>query len=185
MPAENLRQFETGPRAMNPTLGIVLAMTCFVLAAAQTWTVARHYLGARHLDAREPPARILFGAVFLLAAAGVTAALLERRDGRVTLDDEGIATRSCCRAERHVRWDEIEEVVFSQHDEKATDIPFHWLHVITGAGRQVRLAGGPWQQPRPVQMLRHEIIDRLDLKERETEPIRWALLFKGTRHRWA
>ncbi|MBD3291330.1 MAG: hypothetical protein GF393_00280 [Armatimonadia bacterium] len=179
------RQFDTGPRMIDPRFGMGLALACMALAATQAWTVARHYLGAGHLDAQEPAARILFGVVFLLGAVGVTVALLEQRNATVTLDDDGIVVRSCCSRQRRVRWDEIEEVVFTRHDDEATDVPFHWLHVIAEDGSKVRLAGGPWQQTRAVQMLRHEVIDRLDLKEQATESTRWALLFKGMRNRWA
>ena len=184
MSAEDEQQFDTGPHMIDRRLGIALVVACALLAASQIWAVARHYLGARPLEAYEPAARLVFGIVFVLATIGVTLALLEQRNARAILDDTGIRVRSCLGSETHVGWDEIEEVVFTQQDEQRPDLPFHWLSVITRHGRSIRLAGGPWQQTRGVQLLRHKIVDRLGLEEHEAREIRWALLLKGMRTRW-
>ena len=182
---DDQQSFPTGPRMINPAFGIVLTAACLMLAGAQIWAVAGHIAGNRSLAAQEPAARAIFAAVFLIAAFGIIVALLEYRNARVLLDDEALI--ACCwtGCKTPVALEDISSLSYIHTDDEKTDVAFHWLYLTTTGGRSVRLAGGPWPAPRTVPLLRHELIDRLDLRETETEEIRWALLFPATRTRWS
>jgi F0F1-type ATP synthase membrane subunit c/vacuolar-type H+-ATPase subunit K len=170
---------------ISPAMGILVALACLTFAGFQIHLIFSHYFGGDPLPAQEPYARMLFAAVFLLAAFGVTIALLEYINGEVALDDQKITVCCWLGCKREIRWDEVASVIALRPADSDPDFPFHWLAVATEDGRRLRLSGGPWSQPRSVEMLRHEIIDRLDLQPRTTESARWALIFAATRNQWS
>lgn len=185
MLSDDVISFETGPRMINSAFGIVLTVACLLLAAAQVWIVAGHISGARSLAAHEPTARGVFAAVFILAAFGITVALLEQRNGRVHLDDDGLTVCCWTGCRTRAQWDSVVSIAYLRTDPDDSGIPFHWLSLTTRDGRSVRLAGGPWPPSQGVDLLRHELADRLDLQEQEAETTRWALIVPAQRTEWA
>ncbi len=185
MPPDDTRSFETGPRMLNPVFGIVLTVPCLLLAATQIWFVAGHISGARSLAPHEPTARGVFAAVFILAAFGIIVAMLEQRNGRVNLDDDGLTVCCWTGCQTRVQWSAVASVGHLRTDADEAGLPFHWLFLTTRDGRSVRLAGGPWPEPEGVHLLRRELVDRLGLEERETEKTRWAFLFPAQRTEWS
>lgn len=179
------QSFRTGPQMTSFGFGLALALMCFVLAAVQAWPVMQHYIGARDLAAHEPTARVVFVVVLLLAGLGISIALLEQRNARVELAEGVVHVHTWRGAEPPLAPDTIEALVLLRPVQDDTDLPFHWLFVRTADGRAIRLAGGPWPEPRPVQSLRHELADRLDLQEHEPEEASWALIFAAERRTWS
>ncbi|MFW5869230.1 MAG: hypothetical protein ACOCX2_15500 [Armatimonadota bacterium] len=179
------RSFRTGPQMVNPGFGLVLALGCLVLAATQAWPVIEHVTGGRVLAAYEPAARAVFAVVLLLAGTGIGVALLEQRNARVEIRDDTITIANWRASRLTLQCDQIEELALIRPAQEDTDLPFHWLFVRAADGRGIRLAGGPWPEPRPVEMLRHELVDRLDLTEDEPQRADWALIFAARRRTWS
>lgn len=182
---EDGRSFVTGPRMINPIFGVALALGCLALASAQILAVVRHVSGSHPLAAQEPVARGLFAAVFLLAACGIVVALLEYRNARVDLDEDGITVCSWSGCRRVVSWEQVETVGFIETDETKTDVPWHRLYIMTQEGRSIRLAGGPWRTARSTGVLRRELVERLGLEETGSSDARCALFFPATKSEWS
>lgn len=183
MSTQEPRTFATGPDVLHPTLGLALVAACLLLAGAQAWAASRHYLGAGGPGSAEAAARIVFGALFLFAGAGIAIALLARRNAAVRLDEAGLTIRSWRGTRRRLQFDEVAALVRIAPDREETDFPFHSLRLLTTDGRSLRLAGGPWPAPEPVQALRRELVDRLGLEEHASERARW-LIFPAQRTEW-
>jgi hypothetical protein len=185
MTPDDTRSFHTGPRMINPAFGIVLTVACLLLAAAQIWIVAGHISGSRSLAAHEPAARAVFAAVFITAGFGIVVAVLEQRNGRVHIDDHGLTVCRWTGCRTRLQWNSVASIGYLCTDADEAGIPFHWLSLTTRDDRSVRLAGGPWPASQRVDLLRHELVDRLNLEEQKTDITRWALIFPAQRTEWS
>ncbi len=182
--SEERRHFRTGPLMIQPALGIVLLVASLALAASRAWPVIAHFTDARALAANEPAARIAFAAVFVLAAAGIAIAMLERRNAAVDLDDDGLCVRSWWGARRRLAWDQIDAVILLRQAADEGDLPFHRLSVRVRSGRTVRLAGGPWPETPEVIGLRRKLLRKLKFAHEGVTPARWRLIFEARRATW-
>ena len=185
MESPEARSFDTAPRMVGAAMGAALGIGCLLLAAAQAWPVVRHYSGARQLAAFEPGARVLFGLVFLIAGLGIAVTLLEQRRARVELTSERMRLHTWWGGLREVRVADVERLVLLRPAHDETGLPFHWLYADTVHGAHVRLSGGLWPEARGCRLLRHELADRLGLREGEPADASWALILAAKRIEWS
>ena len=124
-------------------------------------------------------------AICTAAAFGVVVALLERRNGRVLLDDSRITIRSWRGRERTVEWDEVEAIDLTVPEGDEPELPFHWLTARTPDGGRIRLAGGPWPESVELRRLRREIVTRLGSSGGSAREFRPGRLLSATRQCWS
>ena len=176
--------FRTGPLMIRPALGIVLIAGSLALAASQAWRVIQHFSGTRALAPNEPVARLVVVAIFVVAAAGIAIAMLERRNAAVDLDDDGLTVQRWWGGTRRLVSDEIEAIILLRPAAKEGDLPFHRLALRLVNGRTVRIAGGPWPEGPEVLRLRRKLIGRIGLAGQNAAPARWCLIFGAERVTW-
>ncbi len=183
MSAGEGQSFSTGPAMVRPAPAMILLVACVALAASQGWIAAVRWTeGAAR---GEPFGRAFFAAICTAAAFGVAVALLERRNGRVLLDDSRITIRSWRGRERTVEWDEVEAIDLTVPEGDEPELPFHWLTARTPDGGRIRLAGGPWPESVELRRLRREIVTRLGSSGGSAREFRPGRLLSATRQCWS
>lgn len=184
MAEEKRRRFATGPAMKSPLPALAVLAGCIAVALSQAWVALERWREVG-IEGGEAAARLFFAAVFAAAAFGIVVALLERRNGRVLLDDTGITVKSWRGRTLTVLWEDAQSIEMVLPTGDDPELPFHWISLVDNSGSRRRLAGGPWSENLQMREARRLIVRRLGLSTGSAQDFRLAKLFPATRRRWS
>ncbi|MGC9316573.1 MAG: PH domain-containing protein [Armatimonadota bacterium] len=183
MSEEEPRTFNTGPALQRPWLAVVLAAGCVAVAGSQVLIIIRGTFGERPIDDLEPIFRVFFASAFLLAAAGIAHALMESRNARVTVTDDGLQIRDWRGEQSSLPWESVAGLVLVE-PRASSDVSFGSLHALTDSDEPVRLSSGLWQDTARLRALRRAIVNRLGLRFDGTRDARWWIVLPAFENTW-